>query len=263
PIQRPRRSKYQEPKIPSRVYPQFDEETGSQLSGVYEIDSNPSPLWSPQGVDVLNRPPTFSRNNPQANLNIERTAYGKSENTPHYLSQEYADDLEMDDRIDDIMGVRALTNDGNYFHGQLNFMRWQAEMNTLYASRNLAMSRYTNEMEDLHFLRNRRAHLDKQTFFLKKRLREQKTEDRHRAIQKAAKEEQRFRELLQERRERVSLDTEWANAMTGRIRTKTDKLMAEVQEKEQERAGLLSRLGVDRVSEIEDLYPSAPSSSDG
>jgi hypothetical protein len=94
PKQNKSESRVKTPKC--RVEPQFDVETGSVLSGVYDADSNPSLLDCPQGwwcclqqsgllltmspgVNLVRRPRNFSYSYPQIAMNQDREAFGDAQ----------------------------------------------------------------------------------------------------------------------------------------------------------------------------------------
>ncbi|PBP23741.1 hypothetical protein BUE80_DR005381 [Diplocarpon rosae] len=54
---------------------QFDVETGSVLSGIYENDPEPRVLLNAQGVNFTRPPVTFSYSYPQASLQLDRAAF--------------------------------------------------------------------------------------------------------------------------------------------------------------------------------------------
>ena len=58
--------------------PQFDMETGSILSGIYEPERDPSIIFSAQGVDESKRPGNFARMHPRGDLDVDRAFFGPS-----------------------------------------------------------------------------------------------------------------------------------------------------------------------------------------
>lgn len=54
---------------------QYDQDTGSLMSGVYDLEQDPSMALSAQGVDLAQRPGNFAYSYPQADDEIARALF--------------------------------------------------------------------------------------------------------------------------------------------------------------------------------------------
>jgi hypothetical protein len=62
--------------------PQFDQDTGSMMSGVYDPERSPSIVFSAQGIDgedLERRPGNFARSYPHANAEFDENTFFQKE----------------------------------------------------------------------------------------------------------------------------------------------------------------------------------------
>ncbi|KAH8811672.1 hypothetical protein F5884DRAFT_284436 [Xylogone sp. PMI_703] len=215
--------------------PQFDVDTGSTLSGHYELDSCPSPLMSAQGVDVMRKPANFTKSFPLVSQEIDNLAFLGS--PPSVGSATSAT-------------PETLNSEGAHrsFHSQKFANAWaeiKDHLRGLQEKRKAAIEHFMGKYSEHQALQLRKSELDKENQFLKRCLSQKKHYIRY----------------MKERVRKDTLAITRTLALGEAIDGDIERDVEAIQEKETEQETLLQHLGYCSIDEVPGLIPSRQSRS--
>ncbi|RDW75604.1 hypothetical protein BP5796_06425 [Coleophoma crateriformis] len=233
------------PKKLERPRLQWDLETGTPLSGSYEVDSNPSPLWSPQGINMSLRPSTFSRSQPLVNIGLERAAFGHTQRR-HSSLAEGARTIRL---VSSEAAIEALATGKDKASGAVLWESYKQRMAQLQEEFFPAYEEYKRVTATLDEVFAKRKDLSRSVAFLRERVkkREQEKADLEAALEAIYRESKRYEylQMLEEQEETVIHDTNRIHETNEIMKEEIMRAAAEIESLENERAVLLEKLQVD------------------
>ncbi|KAH6721970.1 hypothetical protein BKA61DRAFT_729394 [Leptodontidium sp. MPI-SDFR-AT-0119] len=147
----------------SRPHLQYDVETGSVLSGLYETDTDPQVLRSPQGVNVVRPPAGFAYSYPQAAINLDVQAFSNGQMWGPESS--IASTPEVYNSENGILNVAPKL--GDVQTGEQIYETSRAKIGTLRKEVQVRTAQLFVEADAAKTTAEQRIHLGRQVFFLK------------------------------------------------------------------------------------------------